>query len=130
MALGTIEQIDDLQGSILRALASSHRLRLIHLLAAGERTVGEIGEALCLTQAAASQHLAALRAVGVVEATRDGRTVSYRLADDDIAIACGLMRDVLMRRLSRLGDLAAAAAAPQAFDAAVSNGRSAEVTRR
>ena len=109
MALGTGEQIDDLQGSVLRALASSHRLRLIHLLAFGERTVGEISDRLGITQATTSQHLAALRAVGLVEATRDGRTVSYRLSDGDIAVACSLMRDVLVRRLSRLGDLAAAA---------------------
>jgi DNA-binding transcriptional ArsR family regulator len=47
-----------------------------------------------------------------VEAIRDGRTVRYRLADPQILAACELMRAVLVRRLSRLGDLAAAAHEP------------------
>jgi len=57
-----------------------------------------------------SQHLAAMRAVGLVEATREGRTVRYRLSDPEILEACGLMREALVRRLARLGDLAATAA--------------------
>jgi ArsR family transcriptional regulator len=64
---------------------------------------------LDLGQAAVSQHLAALRNVGLVEATRDGRSVRYQLADPQILDACGLMRDVIVRRLSALGSLAAAA---------------------
>ena len=65
-----------------------------------------------MSQAAASQHLGVMRSVGLVEAVRDGRSVTYRLADPQILAACGLMRDVLVRRLSRLGDLAAAAHEP------------------
>jgi DNA-binding transcriptional ArsR family regulator len=47
-----------------------------------------------------------------VEAVRDGRSVRYRLADPQILAACEVMRAVLVRRLSRLGDLAAAAHEP------------------
>ena len=54
-----------------------------------------------------SQHLAVLRAAGLVEAERDGREVRYRLADPDVMVACGLMRGVLERRLTRLGEMAA-----------------------
>jgi DNA-binding transcriptional ArsR family regulator len=50
-----------------------------------------------------------MRTAGIVEAVRDGRAVRYQLADPEILAACGLMRSVLVRRLSRLGDLAAAA---------------------
>jgi ArsR family transcriptional regulator len=103
------EEIDELQAAGLRALSSPHRVRLIHLLTEGPREVHEIGLALGLGQTATSQHLAALRAVGLVEATRDGRSVAYRLADPDIAVACALMRNVLVRRLSRLGHLATVA---------------------
>ena len=49
-----------------------------------------------------------MRAVGLVDAVRNGRSVSYQLSDPQILAACGLMREVLVRRLSRLGDLAAA----------------------
>jgi DNA-binding transcriptional ArsR family regulator len=107
--------IDELQASLLRSLASVHRLRILHLL--GERSceVNEIARELAMSQAAASQHLGAMRAVGFVEALRDGRTVRYRLTDPQILAACGLMRAVLVRRLSRLGDLAAAAHEPTVF---------------
>jgi DNA-binding transcriptional ArsR family regulator len=62
-----------------------------------------------MSQAATSQHLAAMRVAGIVDSTREGRTVHYRLSDPEILAACSLMREVLVRRLSRLGDLAASA---------------------
>jgi ArsR family transcriptional regulator, virulence genes transcriptional regulator len=104
--------IDELQASMLRSLASVNRLRILHLLGARPCEVHEIARELCLNQAAASQHLSAMRSVGLVEAVRDGRSVRYRLADPQILAACELMRAVLVRRLSRLGDLAAAAHEP------------------
>jgi DNA-binding transcriptional ArsR family regulator len=102
------EEIDQLQASSLRALSSPHRVRLVHLLGIGPRDVSAIGQALGLSQTATSQHLAAMRAAGLVEAHRDGRTVTYQLVDPDVATACGLMRNVLIRRLTRLGRAAAA----------------------
>src|SRR5664279_3564935 len=103
---------------MLRSLASAHRLRILHLLGTQPFEVNEIARELGLNQAAASQHLSAMRSVGLVEAVRDGRSVSYRLTDPQILAACGLMRAVLVRRLSKLGDLAAAAHEPAATIAA------------
>ena len=108
------DEIDSIQATLLRALASPHRLRIVHLLGAGPLEVTELAREMSMSQAATSQHLAALRSVGIVEAQRDGRSVRYRLADPGIHAACGLMREVLVRRLSRLGDLAAAAGEPAA----------------
>jgi DNA-binding transcriptional ArsR family regulator len=107
-----IDDIDELQASLLRTLASAHRLGVLHLL--GERSceVNEVARELGMTQAAASQHLGAMRGAGLVEAIREGRTASYRLVDPQVLTACNLMRAVLVRRLSRLGDLAAAANGP------------------
>jgi ArsR family transcriptional regulator len=102
------EEIDQLQASSLRALSSPHRVRLVHLLGEAPRDVTAIGLALGLSQTATSQHLAAMRAAGLVEAHRDGRTVTYQLVDPDVAAACGLMRAVLIRRLTRLGKAAEA----------------------
>ena len=107
---GFSEEIDAMQAATLRALASAHRVRLVHLLSAGPRDVRDIAAGLNLSQVAASQHLAALRSAGLVEGSRDGRSVTYQLADPDISVACGLMRTVLVRRLMRLGNVAAAAA--------------------
>lgn len=107
-----VDDIDAIHASILRTLASAHRLRIIHQLGIGPVEVNELARALGLSQAATSQHLAAMRAVGLVEAVRDGRAMRYELADPEILAACRLMRSALVRRLSHLGDLAAAAGQP------------------
>lgn len=110
-----MNDIDELQTALLRSLASAHRLRILHLLGERPCEVNEIARELEMSQAAASQHLGAMRAVGLVEAVRDGRIVRYQLSDPQILAACGLMRAVLVRRLSKLGDLAAAAHEPTVF---------------
>ena len=114
------DDIDELEASLLRSLASAHRLRILHLLGEHAYEVSELARELGMSQAAASQHLGAMRAIGLVEAARDGRTVRYQLSDPQILVACGLMRAVLVRRLSRLGDLAAAALEPGAPLASIS----------
>jgi DNA-binding transcriptional ArsR family regulator len=107
MLLSTGDDIDTIQASLLRTLASVHRLRIVHLLGDGSFEVNEIARELHLQQAATSQHLAVMRAAGIVEAVRDGRSMHYQLTDPQIRTACELMREVLVRRLCRLGDLAA-----------------------
>jgi DNA-binding transcriptional ArsR family regulator len=108
--LNLADEIDAIQASVLRALASPHRLRIVHRLGEGPAEVTELARTLGMTQAATSQHLAAMRSIGIVEAHRDGRSVSYRLTDPGFLSACDLLRNALVRRLTRLGDLAAAAA--------------------
>jgi DNA-binding transcriptional ArsR family regulator len=105
--LSLLDDLDELEASILRALASRTRLRFIHALATGPSEVHDLADALGLSQAATSQHLAALRAAGLVEAARDGRLVRYRLSDPEIVTACNVMRSVLVRRLAYLGGIAA-----------------------
>ncbi len=115
--------IDELQASLLRTLASAHRLRILHLLGERPCEVNEVARELEMSQATASQHLGAMRAVGLLDAVRDGRAVTYHLSDPQILAACGLMRAVLVRRLSKLGDLAAAVHESTVFAASVSQER-------
>ena len=63
------------------------------------------GRQLGISQPNVSQHLAVLRAAGLVDAERDGREVHYRLTDPDVMVACELMRGVLERRLRRLAEM-------------------------
>ena len=97
-----------LQASLLKTLASPRRLELVHYLGEnGPTEVRVLAEHFGSPQPAISQHLAALRGVGIVDAVRDGREVRYQLADPEIVAACGAMRQILIRRIARLGDLAA-----------------------
>jgi DNA-binding transcriptional ArsR family regulator len=64
----------------LAALAAPERLRVIRLLGAGARNVGEIAEALQIPMVNLSHHLAVLRHAGVLCTEKHGRFVRYSLA--------------------------------------------------
>ncbi|WP_375282197.1 ArsR/SmtB family transcription factor [Pseudooctadecabacter sp.] len=66
---------------LLKIMANPQRLRLLCILLEGERSVGELEQAVGASQAYASSQLARLRADGLVEATRHGRSVRYKLSD-------------------------------------------------
>lgn len=100
-----MDEITALQAEVLKTLASPRRLEIIHRLAEGPCEVGRLAEELGASQPNISQHLAVLKAAGIVDAERDGREVRYRLSDPDVVVACAVMRGVLQRRLARLGRL-------------------------
>lgn len=66
---------------LLQMLANANRLVLLCLLAAEEMSVGALAMAVGLSQPALSQHLARLRADGLVATRKVAQTVFYRLAD-------------------------------------------------
>jgi ArsR family transcriptional regulator, virulence genes transcriptional regulator len=115
-----MERIYELQADVLKTLANPHRLEIAHLLAEEPMTVGRLADRLQLSQPNVSQHLALMRAAGVLEARREGREIHYRLADPDIIRACALMRGALERRLTRLAQLTSgSASAPSQVTGAV-----------
>jgi DNA-binding transcriptional ArsR family regulator len=67
---------------LLTALANEHRLAILCTLVEGERSVSALVDAVGLAQSALSQHLAKLRATGIVATRRDAQTIYYRLASD------------------------------------------------
>ncbi len=125
-----MDDITILQAEVLKTLASPRRLEILHALARGPIEVGRLADVIGASQPNVSQHLAVLRSAGIVEAERDGREVRYRLADPDVMIACGLMRSVLERRLTRLGAMAANAADPSAVSGRAPSGAMPSATRR
>ena len=101
----------DLHAQICQALGNAKRLEILDALRHGERSVGELAAALGIRKANVSQHLAVLRAKGIVVTRRDGQIIYYRLASPKVTRACDLMRGVLMERLEQSGRLARAAEA-------------------
>ena len=63
----------------LKALADETRLAVVRHLMKGECHVGAIQSALGIEQSLLSHHLKHLRDAGMVESTRDGKAVLYRL---------------------------------------------------
>ena len=66
---------------LLGAMANTSRLMILCQLADGELTVGDIQSRVGLSQSALSQHLALLRAEGIVATRREGQAIFYRLDD-------------------------------------------------
>ena len=67
---------------LLKLLGNEKRLLVLCFLAArGEMTVGELVGVAKLSQSALSQHLALLRADGLVAFRRTSQTLHYRVAD-------------------------------------------------
>jgi DNA-binding transcriptional ArsR family regulator len=63
-----------------RALGDETRLRLLHLLADGERCVSDLMELTELGQSLVSHHLRTLRQAGLVHSRPEGRLVFYSLS--------------------------------------------------
>lgn len=67
--------------SFLKLLSNPSRLLVLCQLVDGERSVGELETYLDISQSALSQHLARLRAEGLVSTRKDGQTVNYAIKD-------------------------------------------------
>jgi len=69
---------------MLTALANPKRLLVLCSLVEDERSVGELADLVHLSDAALSQHLSKMRALGLVRTRRDRQTIYYSLASDDV----------------------------------------------
>jgi DNA-binding transcriptional ArsR family regulator len=65
---------------LLELMANERRLMILCELGSGERSVGELMSVIDLSQSALSQHLAKLRAEGLVATRRVSQTIYYHLA--------------------------------------------------
>jgi ArsR family transcriptional regulator len=70
-----------LDAEVFKALSDPTRLRLLACLAKCGRacSVGELAQCTSVDLSVVSRHLAALADAGVLESTKTGRTVSYRV---------------------------------------------------
>lgn len=82
-----------------KAMGSGKRLELIDLLAQSPRSVVDLAETAGLGVSTTSAHLQTLRRAGLVDATREGTTVRYRLADSDVAALYAQLRTVAAAHL-------------------------------
>jgi DNA-binding transcriptional ArsR family regulator len=80
----------------LKALSEPIRLRIVDVLRHGEMTVGDIAEFLETELVTVSHHLKILKQADLVEVTREGRFMVYRLRSD-------LLQNVRSRQFLNLG---------------------------
>jgi ArsR family transcriptional regulator len=68
-----------MQAQLMKAVANEARLKIVHRLAEGECSVGQLTGVIGLDQSTVSKHLSLLRAHGIVRDRRDGNIVYYEL---------------------------------------------------
>lgn len=87
------------------ALAEPNRRRILDLLVERERPVGELVDALAVSQPAVSKHLRVLRDAGVVESRVDAQRRLYRVRPEplrDIDSWLGPYRELWSKSFDRL----------------------------
>ena len=85
-----------------KAVAAPGRLELLDLLCQGPRTVEALAREAGLSVANASRHLQVLRAARLVETTKHGLYVEYRLADPQVGAFFGALRRLAETRLAEV----------------------------
>ena len=85
-----------------KAFASPRRLELVDLLAQAPRTVDELARTSGQSTANTSQHLQALHAAGIVTRAREGTSVRYALAGDEVLSLWLAVREVSVARLAEV----------------------------
>ncbi len=88
-----------------KALSSGNRLELLEFLAQGERSVEALARIAGLTTANTSAHLQHLRRAGLVTARKEGQSVYYRLAGDDVVALLESLRRVAQAHLAEVSRL-------------------------
>jgi rhodanese-related sulfurtransferase/DNA-binding HxlR family transcriptional regulator len=96
----------DAFASVAQALGSGRRAEIVDLLAQGERSVDEIANEISQSVANTSQHLRVLARAGLVRSRREGTRVFYRLASDRIGELWVAVRDVAVRHVAEVNQLA------------------------
>ena len=94
-----VRPVHEVKANLFRVLGHPARVRILELLRDGERSVGALQVELGLESGATSQHLSALRRVGLVESRREGTSVFYRVADERAFDLLEAGREIVTRRL-------------------------------
>ena len=88
-----------------KAMSAPKRLELLDLLCQAPRTVQVLAAQAGISVANASQHLQVLRAARLVDATKKGLFVEYRLADDEVCRFFLATRGIAEGRLAEIEEV-------------------------
>ena len=94
------EKIFEIQAGLCRAMGSSLRMEIVHLLRNGALNVSDIASATLQNRTTVSRNLTILRNAGVVMTHREGNSILYEIANPKLVSVCDLMRQVLLEQIS------------------------------
>ena len=92
---GIESEVFERQARICKAFANATRLQMLDCLGRRDWAASDLQEQLRISKANLSQHIAVLRAAGIVGTQRKGKRVYLSLLMPEVKSACHLIRDVL-----------------------------------
>ncbi|MEB3102421.1 ArsR/SmtB family transcription factor [Ferviditalea candida] len=94
-----MEELQQFKADFFKALAHPLRIRILELLAEGDKNVNELQALLGSEGSAVSQQLAVLRNQNVVYGTKDGNKVKYSLRDPMVIELLAIAREIFNNHL-------------------------------
>lgn len=89
------QEVSLLEADLCYALADSTRILILYALGEKPHNVTDLSVDLEISQSSTSRHLKILRDRGIVQTSREGKSVVYQLADDRFVQALNILREVL-----------------------------------
>ena len=97
--------LQEFKADLFGAIANPVRIRILEAIrVADDPSVSEIQQAVGIASANASQHLAVLRARGVVRAVRAGQTMRYSVVASRVYDLLDIARNIFEQRLASQQD--------------------------
>ena len=94
LAIPATDSLRTRAATIAKALSDPKRLCVVEQLSSGERSVSDLSRCIGCQVPNMSQHLAVLRAAGIVASRREGGSVLYRLTNPFVLDAYRLLQQI------------------------------------
>jgi ArsR family transcriptional regulator len=105
LAAALSRPVSEVKAELFKALGHPARVRVLEVLAEGERSVSELQPLVGIELSHLSQQLAVLRRAGLVTTRREGTSVVYALGDPLLAELLAVAKRLLIASLSHTQDL-------------------------
>ena len=96
-----MKELYSLHAEMCKVFSNPTRLEILNLLRDKEMSVTELIRKTKLSQANISQHLGIMKSKGIVESSRKGKHIYYKLVNPKIIKAFDIIREVLKERLKK-----------------------------
>jgi DNA-binding transcriptional ArsR family regulator len=104
---GLNQPISEIKAELFKALAHPARIRVLELLAEGERSVGDMQPIIGIESSHLSQQLGVLRRAGLVSTRKEGSSVIYAIRDPQLVELLAVAKRILISSLAETEDLLA-----------------------
>ncbi len=104
--MGTFEEVKDLakcQAAVCSVFANPKRILILWTLVAQEKSVSEIASAVGTSLQCTSQHLRLMRERGILDSRREGQTIYYFVAENEVTENCRLLNQPYLSKFSEKG---------------------------